>query len=462
MPTVRSGRPAWRVPLSAGLLSVLAWGCATPHPLAYTPAVPEPVRRGAVAVAVVPVAPEPGTQAQLGGEIGKGRAAGKGAATGAATGATAGFLASLQTGPFFVILAPILVPAATVIGGASGAAVGYAHGMPTKDAATAKAVLARNQTDLSAELAKGVVQRLPGTGKILAAPGAAPDLRVEVSVLSWGLYGGAGSHPVADFELTVLYRVLDQKGTVLLARQFSVGGPRRPLQEWGTEDGKRLQEAVGATLDSAAEAIADSAFLIQDFFIAKELGPATCGLLPRRPRPVLPPTLLPFGGASPQVESLRPVLQWEAFPRREDLEHDAGGLFGRITDVRYDLRIWASVGGGPGPLVYERTGLRLDARRDPVGATPPSEGKPPQPVEKAFVEHGLDAALAPATEYLWSVRARFRLDGEERASRWSMNQTQDPRTRPATERWFSPPMSARGPCLHDGIPPLRYHRFRTP
>ncbi|HJV37764.1 MAG TPA: hypothetical protein VJ528_02900 [Geothrix sp.] len=460
MPTVRSGRPAWRVRLSAGLLFVLAWSCATPHPLAYTPAVPEPVRRGVVAVAVVPMPPESGTQAQLGGEIGKGRTAGKGAASGAATGATAGFLASLQTGPFFVILAPILVPAATVIGGAVGAAVGYAHGMPTKDAATAKAVLARNQTDLSAELAKGVVQRLPGTGKALAAPGAAPDLRVEVSALSWGLYGGAGSHPVADFELTVLYRVLDSKGTVLLARRFSVGGPRRPLQEWGAEDGKRLQEAVGATLDSAAEAIADSAFLIQDFFIAKELGPATCGLLPRRPRPVSM-TFLPFGGTSPQVESLRPVLQWEAFPRREDLEHDVGGLLGRITDVRYDLRIWTSVGGGPGPLVYERTGLLLEARRDPVGATPLSEGEPP-PVERAFVEHGLEAALAPATEYLWSVRARFRLDGEERASRWSMNQVQDPRTRPATERWFSPPMSARGLCLHDGIPPLRHHRFRTP
>ncbi|WP_243287004.1 hypothetical protein [Geothrix terrae] len=460
MPTVRHGRPARGVRLSAGLLAVLAWGCATPHPLAYTPAVPEPVRRGAVAVAVVPVAPEPGTQAQLGSEIGKGRAAGKGAATGAATGATAGFLASLQTGPFFVILAPILVPAGTVIGGAGGAAVGYAHGIPTKDAEAAKAVLARNQADLSAELAKGVVQRLPGTGKVLAVPGAVPDLRVEVSALSWGLYGGVGSHPVADFQLTVLYRVLDPKGTALLTRRFSVGGPRRPLQEWGAEEGKRLQEAVDATLDSAAEAVADSAFLIQDFFISKELGPATCGLLPRRPRPVAL-TLLPFGGASPQVESLRPVLQWEAFPRREDLDHDVGGLFGRITDVRYDLRIWASVGGGPGALVYERTGMRLEARLDPAGAASPSEGEAP-PMQKTYVEHGLEAALAPATEYLWSVRARFRLDGEERASRWSMNQTQDPRTRPATERWFSPPMSARGLCLHDGIPPLRHHRFRTP
>jgi len=460
MPTVRHGRPAWGVRLSAGLLSVLAWGCATPHPLAYTPAVPEAVRRGTVAVAVVPVPPEPGGQAQLGGEIGRGHSAGKGAASGAATGATAGFLASLQTGPFFVILAPILVPAATVIGSASGAAVGYAHGIPTKDAETAKELLARNQTDLSAELARGVIQRLPGTGKALAAPGAAPDLRVEVSALSWGLYGGVGSHPVADFELTVFYRVLDPKGTALLARRFSVGGPRRALQEWGAEDGKRLREAVEATVESASEAIADSAFLIQDFYISKELGPATCGLLPRRPRPVSQ-MVLPFGGASPQVEGLRPVLQWEAFPRREDLEHDVGRLFARITEVRYDLRIWASVGGGPGPLVYERTGLRLEARLGPAGTTPPSEGELP-PVEKTFVEHDLEAALAPATEYLWSVRARFRLDGEERASRWSMNQTQDPRTRPATERWFTPPMATRGLCLYDGIPPLRHHRFRTP
>ena len=456
MPTVRHGRPAWRVRLSAGLLIVLAWGCATaPHPLAYTPAVPEPARRGAARVEVVSVAPEAEAPPRLEGDVGKGRSTGKGAATGAATGAYAGLLASLQTGPFFVVLAPILVPAGTVIGGAGGAAVGYAQGIPLKEGQAAQALLARNQRDLSAELARRVVQKLPGAGKVQAPPGSPPDLRLEVTALSWGLFGGAGSHPVADFELTVAYRVLDGKGTELLHRQFTVGGPRRPFPEWSEDEGRRLGEAVEGALEASAEAVADSAFLIQDFHLPKGLLPPTCGLLPRRPGRV-PRSATPFVGATPQVEGPSPTLQWEAFPRREDVDHDAGRLLARISGIRYDLRVWASVGGGPGALVYERRGLPLEPRTDPAVA----EGEASAP----FVEYPLDLPLAPATEYLWSVRARFRLDGEERATRWSMNQDQDARTRPALHRWFplAAPVSARGLCLYDGIPPLRHHRFRTP
>ncbi|GLH67196.1 hypothetical protein [Geothrix edaphica] len=457
MPTVRHGRPAWGGHLSAGLLAVLAWGCTAPHPLAYTSAVPEPARRGTTTVEVVSVAPEAGTQARLDGEVGKGHATGKGAATGAATGAAAGLMVSLQTGPFFVILAPILVPAGTLMGGAGGAVVGYAQGIPEKEAQAVKALLARDPADLSAELARKVARRLPSAGKAPAPPGSTPGLRLEVSALSWGLYGGAGSYPVADFELTTSYRVLDPQGTALLFRTFTVGGPRRPFQEWSAEEGRRLREALEATLDAAAEAVADSAFLVQDFHLSMSTTPSTCGLRPRKPGQVSL-AASPLHGATPKVESLSPTLQWEAFPRREDLDHDSGRLFARISEVRYDLRIWKSVGGGPGELVYERLGFRLDPQSDP--ATP---GEDPQPPSAAFVEHRLDCVLAPATEYLWSVRARFRLDGEERASRWSMNQAPDSRTQPAFRRWLPyrlPP--ARGLCVYDGIPPLRHHRFCTP
>jgi hypothetical protein len=140
-------------------------------------------------------------------------------------------------------------------------------------------------------------------------------------------------------------------------------------------------------------------------------------------------------------------LVWEAFPRAADQAGDAGKLLERISDVRYDLRIWASVGGGPGALVYERLGLDLPVHKE--------EGSP-------TVEHRLDLPLSPGTEYLWSVRARFKLDGAERATRWSMNQDPDARALPASKRWFSPTRPVREPCLNEGIPPLRHHRFRTP
>ncbi|WP_243303034.1 hypothetical protein [Geothrix oryzisoli] len=460
MPTVRHGRPAWRVRLSAGLLSVLAWGCATPHPLAYTPAVPEAARRGSMAVAVRPIASPSGASPQLGGKVGKGSATGQGATTGAATGAMAGLLTSLQTGPFFVLLAPILVPAGALVGGAGGAAVGYAHGIPRKEAEAAQALLARNQADLSAELAQRVARRLPGLGKVQASPGVAPDLRIDVSALSWGLYGGAGAQPVADFELTVGYGVLDGKGAMLLFRQFTVGGPRRPLQAWAAEDGRLLRQAVERAVDEAAEAVCDATFLIQDFHLSGDLPPLTCGLLPLRPGPMFL-AAPPFRGALPKVEDCSPVLRWEAFPRQQDLDHDQGGVCRRIGEVCYDLRIWVSVGGGPGDLVYERTGLHLEPRADPAEASPP-EGEPRRPARPA-AEHRVEAVLAPATEYLWSVRARFTLDGVARATRWSMNQSPDVRAQTTAQRWFRmEPLPPRGPCLYDGIPPLRHHRFRTP
>jgi hypothetical protein len=154
------------------------------------------------------------------------------------------------------------------------------------------------------------------------------------------------------------------------------------------------------------------------------------------------------------VDSLQPTLQWEAFPRTEDRAEDAGKLTERLTDVRYDLRIWASVGGGRGELVYERLGLSLPVQ-------PPEEAALAAP--GPFVEHRLEVPLLPGREYLWSVRARFHLEGAERAIRWSMSQDPDIRALPASKKWFGPrTMPLREACLHDAIPPLRHHRFRTP
>jgi hypothetical protein len=48
----------------------------------------------------------------------------------------------------------------------------------------------------------------------------------------------------------------------------------------------------------------------------------------------------------------------------------------------------------PGDLAYERVGL-------------------------AATSHALETALAPHASYFWSVRLRYTLDGEPRATRWS-------------------------------------------
>jgi len=425
-----------------GLLGLWAEGCATLHPSAYRAPVPEPLRRAALRVDVVP-APTLEASPHLEGRIGRGSGTGRGAASGAAGGALAGLQISLQTGPFGVILAPILIPVSTLLGAAGGGAIGFAQAIPEAEGRAMRAALDRNQADLSGELARRVTALLPlGVTREAAAPA---DLRLEVSILSWGLFGGAGAHPRADLRLTARYRVLKADGSTVLVRDFTLGGPLRPFAEWAAEDGGLLKEALDQVLARVSEAITEGAFLLHDFHVSG-LTPMTCGLSPRSPGPVFM-AALPIHGATPMVDSLCPLLVWEAFPRGADQEGDSGKLLDRLSEVRYDLRIWTSVGGGPGPLVYERLGLDLPVHAEGGSST---------------VEHRLDLPLSPGREYLWSVRARFKLDGQERATRWSMNQDPDARAQPASKRWFGPTLPHREPCLNEGIPPLRHHRFRTP
>ena len=145
-------------------------------------------------------------------------------------------------------------------------------------------------------------------------------------------------------------------------------------------------------------------------------------------RPLYPEVGLNY----PQVDSLQPMLRWEAFPRPADLEGDRDGWLSRIRDVTYDLRIW-KVGGvpilgrgpilwHPGELIYSRSAL-------------------PAPT------HRIELRLVPTTHYLWSVRARFDLDGQQRVTEWSV-------LLEYLDRKFDPRTAQ--------IPLRGYHRFYTP
>lgn len=96
-----------------------------------------------------------------------------------------------------------------------------------------------------------------------------------------------------------------------------------------------------------------------------------------------------------EVDSLQPTLRWQGFPRAEDLEAHGAEALERVEDVSYELRIWKTVNGYSGRLVYAREGLALP-------------------------EHELETALEPASKYLWTVRARFVLDGLARVTEWGL------------------------------------------
>jgi len=95
------------------------------------------------------------------------------------------------------------------------------------------------------------------------------------------------------------------------------------------------------------------------------------------------------------VDSLQPTLRWQPFPRPEDVKADKSGNLNRIQEIRYELRVWKTITGSSGELVYSRRGLM-------------------------FARHQLEEPLEPATKYLWSVRARFVLDGNPRVTEWGL------------------------------------------
>ena len=131
-----------------------------------------------------------------------------------------------------------------------------------------------------------------------------------------------------------------------------------------------------------------------------------------------------------KVDSLQPTFRWEPFPGTDQrgwgtptkpfvVVEDAKS----VSDVTYELKIWIVSNGAPGEVVYEREGL-----------TEPS--------------HRIESPLKPETEYYWSVRARFKLEGKPRVTEWSLT------TAHGVER---------GAVRQSGvIPPVSYYRFETP
>ena len=111
-----------------------------------------------------------------------------------------------------------------------------------------------------------------------------------------------------------------------------------------------------------------------------------------------------------EVDSLQPTLKWQPFPRPSDDFAD------KVQDVTYELRVWTKIQGPSGKLRYSREGLKLPSYK---------------------LEEPLEASI----QYLWSVRARFMIDGDMRVTEWGM---------------------AGLPLRNEAIPNLSCFRFKTP
>jgi len=156
-------------------------------------------------------------------------------------------------------------------------------------------------------------------------------------------------------------------------------------------------------------------------------------------QPLYPGMIKSNKGGAPEfvaTDSLQPTMRWESFQDFVARELNDSEFLHRISHVTYDLRIWhAGMSRSfmviyPDELVYSRQGI-------------------------AVPFHHVEQPLKPSTNYFWSIRARFDLDGHPRVMQWGTVYSTNPYK--LTEIDWSQSASR----IPD-VPNPYYYRFCTP
>lgn len=376
----------------------------------------------------------------------------QGAATGALVGgAEAGAAVAIlaATGgaaaPYVLFMAPAFIGA----GAAGGALGGAMVSVPADKAKEIEAAIRdwAAALDTQRTLADRFAEVAAKTGAVRIGTGTAADGTLELAMVSIEFAGcvepfpfgparcpGGKRNPALALAMEARAQLLASgSGEELFARTFRYHSPRRELARWVADDARLLNEELERAYRDLAERMHDAFFLTSsaEIAIASTLSGlpgaspdyGLCWLGPRSPaaRPVLVSEMwtLPFTKSDVcelsamhfgAVDSLQPLLRWDAFPRPADSKE--------VAAVTYDLKVWEVEDCARRAVVYQRSGLRLP-------------------------EHRLETPLAADSRYFWSVRARFSARGRTKVTPWS---------------FFAPGTS----CELAEIPDGQWHRFATP
>ncbi len=181
-------------------------------------------------------------------------------------------------------------------------------------------------------------------------------------------------------------------------RSYAFVSDRRLFREWGAQGGAALRHALESGFEQIAEQI------IEDLLLAYPLMPgfarigATAGRRNYVIEPLQPPAHSYRGAGTAQaavVDSLEPYFLWRPYPGEHVLAADFQGKLRKLRTLRYDLRLYRLEG--------DRRKAHIILEENNLKAT----------------HYRVRQPLAPGTEHVWSVRARFELDTGERTSRWS-------------------------------------------
>jgi hypothetical protein len=192
-----------------------------------------------------------------------------------------------------------------------------------------------------------------------------------------------------------LVRVAD--GVTLFEWPLEYKGGYHELTRWFADGGRLLGEELEQTYRALAENVYDEAFLITPIALPfiSDFWESRCWLEP------LYPVFRAWYGS--RVDKLQPTLRWTAFPRELDREKLDRAVLRKIGNVTYDLRIWDVAPDARNRVPHDRWRNRIVYERTGLPAA----------------EHTLEIPLTPDSQYFWSMRARFVVDGRPMATRWA-------------------------------------------
>lgn len=368
----------------------------------------------------------------------KGEAAAEGLGLGALGGAGGTAYAMILSGPFAILLLPVFVPVGAVYGAVTETSVAASdESIAAGRLALQKAVgqlhlQQRMQKSLVAELqAEAVGESISVDGD--AGPATADDhpaysradapMVLEVSVLDVGFTRWTTQTRKEGYALvlTTQARLLDTRSQAVLDQmKHTHRSEARTATDWLQDNAASFERAVDEAIQSNARDIVLEFFRLyyppapaEPQADAHRLVPPYV-LQPIHPEPrrggldlreIVSRTYIKGWGGFDivPVSELQPTFRWEAFPRPVDLP-GSGGDGRHFTDVSYEMSVFRAVVKRTdsvrtyvaGPLVYARKGL-----------TEPS--------------HRIEEPLQPCARYAWTVRARFKLDGQPRVTEWTVS-----------------------------------------
>ncbi|MBI5016791.1 MAG: hypothetical protein HZB55_15065 [Deltaproteobacteria bacterium] len=330
----------------------------------------------------------------------------------------------------------------SLVGAAAGGVVftagGAASAMPAGQRAHVEATLREclrapgGSEALARKVAEAVQFRLGGREQ--AAGGPRPLLVVTVEEVSLQSISVWRTDLVDAYllELRAAVRLRSAPGgPVLYERQVVARGTPLNTDEWGRRNTEAVQQSVDQLLRAAAEQIADEMLWLYPLPGQADGGEGGgtahgggFGLrvveAPWRWRTPL----------IPSVDSLKPTLSWEVFPREQDRALTPQ-MAARVANVVYDLRLApiARYGGELPPAGIFGRNRRRTALGWPSEAVYARDGFPDP-------RHSVEEILLPDMLYFWTVRARFTLDGQPRATEWASPGASGRRTAPPLS-WHS-------------------------